>query len=88
MSELAILSENYRYLDQFWYFGNSFIYEMKVLISTVLILASSAFLKSKKLNGKKISKKKLALVVLIPPIAYGFLEILLPTVHFAFYSAG
>lgn len=87
-SELATLSENYRYLDQFWYFGNSFIYEMKVLFSSVSILISSTFIKSKKLSGKKTANKKLALVVLIPIVLYGFLEVLLPTVYGTFYSVG
>lgn len=88
VSELAILSENYRYLDQFWYFGNSFIYEIKILSFIVALLASSAFLKSKKISGKKISPRKIIFVVLMPVIFYAFLEFFLPTMHGISYSVG
>jgi len=83
-SELAILSEHYRYLHQFWFFGNTFVYEMKILFTIVATLASSAILKLKKLSWKNISLEKL--IIFVPILLYVLLEFLLPRTYELFAS--
>jgi hypothetical protein len=76
-SDLAMLSQNFRFLDQFRYFSGAFLYEMRIAIYALAILLSSIYI-SMHTHYKKPSMRLYSLIMLIPFLILAFSEVFFP----------
>jgi len=87
-SVLALLSQNYRILDQYRYFGKAFTYEMKVLMLVLTLYALSLYVSQRKLHPGKTPRRIYASIIAIPIVTYVLLEKLFPITTGITYTVG